>query len=88
VRKGRNQIEPSLPRPEAIATADLHQRLNRTQRSVIEDVLGSPNRIQGIQGFAGIGHPGLLSSRFGYVSISRASHDATPAGPHFSQAHC
>jgi len=46
---------------------------------VVEAVLSSPNRIQGIQGFPGIGHPDLLSSRFGYSSISRACHDATRA---------
>jgi conjugative relaxase-like TrwC/TraI family protein len=55
VREGRNQIDPLLPRSQAIAFADQHQHLNRTQRSVVEDVLSSPDRIQGIQGFAGSG---------------------------------
>ena len=61
VRNGRNQIEPLLPRSQAIAFADQHQHLNRTQRSVVEDVLSSPDRIQGIQGFAGSGKTTTLS---------------------------
>ncbi len=61
VRDGRNQVEPLMPRPEAIAFADQHQHLNRTQRSVVEDVLSSPDRIQGVQGFAGSGKTTTLS---------------------------
>jgi conjugative relaxase-like TrwC/TraI family protein len=61
VRGGRNQIDPLLPRSQAIAFADQHQHLNRTQRSVVEDVLSSPDRIQGIQGFAGSGKTTTLS---------------------------
>ena len=52
VREGRNQIEPLLPRSQAIAFADQHLHLNRTQRSVVEDVLSSPDRIQGVQGLS------------------------------------
>jgi conjugative relaxase-like TrwC/TraI family protein len=61
VRDGRNQIDPLLPRSQAIAFADQHQHLNHTQRSVVEDVLSSPDRIQGIQGFAGSGKTTTLS---------------------------
>ena len=61
VRDGRNQIDPLLPRSQAIAFADQHRHLNRTQRSVIEDVLSSADRIQGIQGFAGSGKTTTLS---------------------------
>jgi ATP-dependent exoDNAse (exonuclease V) alpha subunit len=61
VRDGRNQIEPVLSRPQAIILADQNQHLNRTQRSVVEDVLSSPDRIQGIQGFAGSGKTTTLS---------------------------
>jgi conjugative relaxase-like TrwC/TraI family protein len=50
---GRNHVQPILPRPQAIAFADQHHELNRTQRTVVEDVLSTPDRIQGIQGFAG-----------------------------------
>jgi conjugative relaxase-like TrwC/TraI family protein len=58
---GRNDIQPILPRPQAIAFADQHHELNRTQRSVVEDVLSTPDRVQGIQGFAGSGRTTTLS---------------------------
>jgi conjugative relaxase-like TrwC/TraI family protein len=58
---GRNHVQPILPRPQAIAFADQHQQLIRTQRSVVEDVLSTPDRIQGIQGFAGSGRTTTLS---------------------------
>ncbi len=61
VREGRNQVNPVLSRSQAISVADQHQQLNRTQRSVVEDVLSSPDRIQGIQGFAGSGKTTTLS---------------------------
>ena len=61
VREGRNQVEPVLSRPQAIAISDQHRHLNRTQRTVIEDVLSSPDRIQGIQGFAGSGKTTTLT---------------------------
>ena len=61
VREGKNHIEPVLPRPQAIAVADQHLHLNRAQKSVVEDVLSSPDRIQGIQGFAGSGKTTTLT---------------------------
>jgi conjugative relaxase-like TrwC/TraI family protein len=61
VREGRNQAEPILPRSQTISLADKHSHLNRTQKSVVEDVLSSPDRIQGIQGFAGSGKTTALS---------------------------
>jgi molybdopterin-guanine dinucleotide biosynthesis protein len=61
VREGRSQVEPVLSRSQAISVADQHQHLNRTQRNVVEDVLSSPDRIQGIQGFAGSGKTTTLS---------------------------
>jgi conjugative relaxase-like TrwC/TraI family protein len=61
-REGQNQVEPVLSRPQAISIADQHQYLNRAQRSVVEDVLSSPDRIQGIQGFAGSGKTTTLTA--------------------------
>jgi conjugative relaxase-like TrwC/TraI family protein len=61
VREGRNHAEPLLSRSQAISVADQHPHLNRTQRTVVEDVLSSPDRIQGIQGFAGSGKTTTLS---------------------------
>ncbi|MGA7313805.1 MAG: MobF family relaxase [Silvibacterium sp.] len=61
VRAGRNHVEPIFSLSQAISFADRHQHLNRTQRSVVEDVLSSPDRVQGIQGFAGSGKTTSLS---------------------------
>ena len=61
VREGRNHAEPLLSRSQAISVADQHTHLNRTQQTVVEDVLSSPDRIQGIQGFAGSGKTTTLS---------------------------
>jgi conjugative relaxase-like TrwC/TraI family protein len=60
VRDGQNQVEPVLSRPQAIAVADHHEHLNRAQKTVVEDVLSAPDRVQGIQGFAGSGKTDTL----------------------------
>ncbi len=93
VREGRNQVEPVLSRSQAISVADQHQHLNRTQRSVVEDVLSSPDRIQGIQGFAGSGKTTTLSvirgaaesqgfQVEGFAPTSRAARQLGEAGVH------
>jgi conjugative relaxase-like TrwC/TraI family protein len=61
MREGQNHIEAVLSRPQAIAVADHHQCLSRAQKTVVEDVLSSPDRIQGIQGFAGTGKTTTLT---------------------------
>jgi conjugative relaxase-like TrwC/TraI family protein len=61
MREGQNRVEPVLSRPHAITVADQHPHLNRAQKSVVEDVLSSPDRIQGIQGFAGAGKTTTLT---------------------------
>jgi conjugative relaxase-like TrwC/TraI family protein len=63
MREGQNHVEPVLSRPHAIAVAvaDQHSHLNQAQKSVVEDVLSSPDRIQGIQGFAGAGKTTTLT---------------------------
>jgi len=61
VREGQNHVEPVLSSQQSIAVADRHPHLNRAQQSVVEDVLSSPDRIQGIQGFAGTGKTTTLS---------------------------
>jgi len=61
VHEGKNQVEPVLSRMQAVNVADQHSHLNRAQQSVVEDVLSSPDRIQGIQGFAGAGKTTTLS---------------------------
>jgi ATP-dependent exoDNAse (exonuclease V) alpha subunit len=62
MRQGQNHVEPILSRPQAIAFADQHPRLNHAQKSVVEDVLSSSDRIQGIQGFAGAGKTTALTA--------------------------
>ena len=61
MREGQNQIEPVLSRAQAIALADHHSHLNQAQKGVVEDVLSSRDRIQGIQGFAGAGKTTTLT---------------------------
>jgi ATP-dependent exoDNAse (exonuclease V) alpha subunit len=91
VREGQNDIQPVLPRPQAIALADQHPHLNPAQKTVVEDVLSSPDRIQGIQGFAGSGKTTTLTairsaaeSRGyqveGFAPASRAARQLNEAG--------
>src|ERR1700689_1182905 len=91
MRDGKNQVEPVLSRPKAIGVADEHQHLNRAQKSVIEDVLSSPDRIQGIQGFAGSGKTTTLTvirsaaesqgyQVEGFAPTSRAARQLNDAG--------
>src|ERR1700691_833964 len=91
MREGQNHMEPVLPRPQAIAVADQHPHLNQAQKSVIEDVLSSPDRIQGIQGFSGSGKTTTLTvirsaaERQGYqvegfAPTSRAARQLNDAG--------
>jgi len=61
MREGLDRLEPVLSRPHAIAVADQYSQLNRAQRTVIEDVLSSRDRTQGIQGFAGSGKTSTLA---------------------------
>jgi conjugative relaxase-like TrwC/TraI family protein len=76
VREGQSQIEPVLTRLQAVSFADLHPHLNRAQMTVVEDVLSSPDRVQGIQGFAGAGKTTTLS----VVRDAAESHGYTVAG--------
>jgi ATP-dependent exoDNAse (exonuclease V) alpha subunit len=91
MREGQNHVEPVLSRPQAITVADQHQHLNRAQKSVVEDVLSSPDRVQGIQGFAGAGKTTTLTvlrsaaERQGYyvegfAPTSRAARQLNEAG--------
>jgi conjugative relaxase-like TrwC/TraI family protein len=88
---GQNHVAPVLSRPRAIAVADQHPHLNRAQKTVVEDVLSSRDRIQGIQGFAGAGKTTTLTvlrgaaERQGYRVVgfaptSRAARQLNEAG--------
>jgi conjugative relaxase-like TrwC/TraI family protein len=62
MHEGQDHAEPVLSRPQAITVADQHPYLNRAQQRVLEDVLSSQDRIQGIQGFAGAGKTTTLTA--------------------------
>ena len=76
VTQGKNQLEPIVSRSQAIAIADQHPHLNCAQKSVVEDVLSSPDRIQGIQGYAGSGKTTTLS----VVRVAAEAHGYTVEG--------
>jgi conjugative relaxase-like TrwC/TraI family protein len=89
--EGHNQVQPVLFRAQAIAFADLNSQLNRAQRGVVEDVLSSPDRVQGIQGYAGTGKTTTLSviraaleaqgyAVEGFAPTSRAARQLAEAG--------
>lgn len=61
VREGQRQVESVTNRPEAYQIAQDHPNLNRAQRTVVEEVLSSTDRVQGLQGFAGAGKTTTLS---------------------------
>ena len=79
VREGQNQIEPVLSRPQAISLADRQPHLNGAQKAVVEDVLSSPDRIQGIQGFAGSGKTTTLTAV--RIAAERQGHQVEGLAP-------
>jgi conjugative relaxase-like TrwC/TraI family protein len=93
MREGQNQLEPVLPRQYAIALADAQPHLNLGQKTVVEDVLSSRDRIHGIQGVAGGGKTTTLavirgaaeSQGYrveGFAPTSRAAKQLEQAGVH------
>ncbi len=62
MREGQNQLEPVLSRHNAVTLADAQPHLNLGQKTVIEDVLSSRDRIHGIQGVAGGGKTTALTA--------------------------
>src|SRR5487761_1448825 len=61
MRAGKDELASVLSQQQAVTFAAQHSHLNQAQRRVIEDVLNSPDRIQGIQGVAGAGKTTALS---------------------------
>lgn len=91
MREGQNQLQPVMARQEAIQEADQNTHLNRAQKSVVEDVLSSPDRIHGIQGVAGAGKTTALAvlrgaaesqgyGVAGFAPTSRAARQLNEAG--------
>jgi len=62
MRDSQGQIAPIMPIQQAIAHTDTYSHLNASQRRAIEEVLVSRDRVQGLQGFAGVGKSAALSS--------------------------
>ncbi|MBS1821314.1 MAG: relaxase domain-containing protein [Acidobacteria bacterium] len=91
MREGQKQLPPVMARSEAIHVADQHPHLNRAQKSVVEDVLSSPDRVHGIQGVAGAGKTTTLAvlrnaaeaqgyEVAGFAPTSRAARQLNEAG--------
>ena len=91
MRDGQNQLQSLMTRSEAIQVADQHPHLNRAQKSVVEDVLSSPDRVHGIQGVAGAGKTTTLAvvrgaaeaqgyEVAGFAPTSRAARQLNEAG--------
>lgn len=57
---GQNRVEPIMPIQQAIAHTDTHTHLNSAQRRAVEEILVSRDRVQGLQGFAGVGKSASL----------------------------
>jgi conjugative relaxase-like TrwC/TraI family protein len=62
VMRGQGALEPMMDREQAAAQAATRSFLNPSQRTVIQDVLLSPDRIHGLQGLAGTGKTTVLAS--------------------------
>ena len=93
MREGQHQLEPVMSRQKAVTMVDQHFGLNRGQKSVVEDVLSSPDRVQGIQGVAGAGKTTTLAvirtsaeangyQVEGFAPTSRAAKQLEQAGVH------
>ncbi|HET9087408.1 MAG TPA: AAA family ATPase, partial [Acidobacteriaceae bacterium] len=91
MREGQKQLQPLMTRSEGIRVADQHPHLNRAQKSVVEDVLSSPDRVHGIQGVAGAGKTTTLAvlrgaaetqgyEVAGFAPTSRAARQLNEAG--------
>jgi conjugative relaxase-like TrwC/TraI family protein len=91
MRDGQNQAPQIMPIQQAIAHTDTYQHLNPAQRRAIEEILVSRDRVQGLQGFAGVGKTVALASvregaeRNGYAvegfaPTSRAARQLRDAG--------
>src|SRR5579883_1799727 len=62
VQAGKNAIQPIMSAEQAQQQARSQDFLNDSQRRVIEEVLNSTDRIQGLQGRAGTGKTSVLRS--------------------------
>jgi molybdopterin-guanine dinucleotide biosynthesis protein len=62
MQEGKGRTEPLMRQQQLAAASEPHRFLNHTQRAAVEEVLGSKDRILGIQGYAGTGKSTVLST--------------------------
>jgi conjugative relaxase-like TrwC/TraI family protein len=62
MRAGKNTVEPMMTAERAVSQAETRDFLNTAQRTVIEEVLTSRDRIHGLQGLAGTGKTTTLET--------------------------
>ncbi len=93
MREDQNRLKPVLSHFEACKAAESNSQLNRAQQRTVEQVLNSPDRIQGIQGVAGAGKTTVLNvirgaaetqgyQVEGFAPTSRAAKQMEEAGIH------
>jgi len=91
MRDGQGQAPQTMPIQQAIAHTETYSHLNSGQRRAVEEILISRDRVQGLQGFAGVGKSAALFSvregaeRNGYAvegfaPTSRAARQLRDAG--------
>jgi conjugative relaxase-like TrwC/TraI family protein len=79
MQAGQGQASPVLSHFSASQVAERQPHLNRAQQTSIEQVLTSPDRIQAIQGYAGVGKSTALSAiREGAESVGYAVEGFAP----------
>jgi hypothetical protein len=62
MHNGQGQISQIAPIEKAVAHTDSYSNLNTGQRRAVEEVLISRDRVQGLQGYAGVGKTTVLSA--------------------------
>lgn len=90
VMNGRGQAPQLMPVEQAVPLTEARSQLNQSQRSAIEQILTSHDRIQGLQGSAGVGKTTALKTVReaaeqrgyaveGFAPTSRAAHQLRDA---------
>ena len=91
MREGQGQTTQIAPIERAVAHTESHSQLNAGQKRAIEEVLVSRDRVQGLQGYAGVGKTTVLSvirktaeqngyAVEGFAPASRAARQLRDAG--------
>ncbi len=91
MRQGQGRVEQIMPVQQAVAHTAQYPILNSSQRTATEEILTSRDRIQGLQGSAGVGKTTALKTVReaaeqrgmiveGFAPTSRAAHQLRDAG--------